>query len=236
MSSKICCRCVMDDSSDKTIRFNEDGVCNYCTEALSKINTTTYFPGAEGERRLQSLIKKLKEDGRNSKYDCLMGISGGLDSSYLAYLGSKWGLRILAIHIDDGFDTDISKKNVKNLMEKAKISMLTINPKADEFNDLTKAFMKAGVPNIAIPQDNVLFAFLYETAKKNNIHAFLSGGNFALESILQEGNTHSYLDLKHIKDIHKKFGTKPINHLLFTSYWKKAWNQLGGGTDYLSPA
>jgi len=203
----------MDNKADNFITFNEDGICNYCTEALSKKNKI-YFPNEEGQKRLDNMIEKLKCDNKHKKYDCLMGISGGLDSSYLAYLGAaKWGLRILAVHIDDGYDTEISKSNIKKLCEKTKIDMVTIKPDSEQFNDLTRAYVLARVPNLAVPQDNILFATIYNFAKEYNIKTFLSGGNFALESILQRGNTINAYDLANLKDIHSKFGSKPISKL-----------------------
>ena len=169
-----CKRCVMDNSSDANISFDQNGYCNYCTKALSEINTTTYFPGEKGKEKLESMLKKIKEENKDKPYDCVMGISGGLDSAYLAYLGYKWGLRILAVHIDDGFDTEISKENIRRLCEAAHIELRTIKPDAEQFNALTVAYMKAGVPNLAVPQDNVLFAFLYDTVKKEKLKYFLS--------------------------------------------------------------
>ena len=110
-----CSRCVMDDSTDTSIRFDEKGFCNYCTNAFSQIGKV-YFPGSQydGDGKLNELLKTIKENGKGKRYDCIMGISGGLDSSYLAYLGHKWGLRVLAVHINDGFDTPISKSNIEN--------------------------------------------------------------------------------------------------------------------------
>lgn len=220
MEIKRCTRCIMDNSSDETIVFDSNGVCNYCSEAEMRM-AKVYFPNKEGEIRLDNILKQIKLDGEGKDYDCVMGISGGLDSSYLAYLGYKWGLRILAVHIDDGFDTEISKKNIKNLIEASNIKMITICPDKEEYCDLTKAYMKAGVPNIAIPQDNILFAFVYDVVRKYNIKYFLTGGNFALECILQHGNTYDAMDVVNIKDIHKKFGTKPINKLKFISSAQK---------------
>ena len=220
-----CTYCVMDNVSDDSIVFDENGQCNYCKDALAEINTTTYFPDKRGEEKLEAMLHSIRKDGKGKPYDCVMGLSGGLDSSYLAYLGYKWGnLRILGVHIDDGFDTEISKKNIAKLVKATGITLKTIKPDAEQFNDLTKAYLKAGVPNIAVPQDNILFAFLYDIVRKNNIKYFLSGGNFALECVLQKGNTHSSLDVKNIKDIHKKFGTKPINKLKFISSYKKYWD------------
>lgn len=215
-----CTRCIMDDSSDPTIKFNDKGQCNYCTEALQRMERV-YFPDKRGEKKLKELIKLLKREGQGKPYDCMMGISGGLDSSYLAYLGSKWGLRILALHIDDGFDTEISKNNIVKLCEKANIRLITIKPDAEQYNALTKAYLKAGVPNIAIPQDNILFANLYKYARKNKIKYFLSGSNFALECILQKGNTHNAYDTVNMKHIHKLFGDKPMNKLEIISDWQR---------------
>ena len=155
-----CTRCIMDDSSDSTIQFDEKGQCNYCTKAINDIGAI-YFPNEEGQRRLEILLSDVKQSGRGKKYDCIMGLSGGLDSSYLAYLGYKWGLRILAIHIDDGYDTEISKNNLKKLIAATGFDYEIIQPDMEQYDGLTLAYMKAGVPNIAVPQDNVLFAFLY---------------------------------------------------------------------------
>ena len=230
-----CTRCVMDNSSDSTITFNEKGECNYCTQTLSEIGTTTYFPNEEGEKKLRAMIDMLKEEGKGKKYDCIMGISGGLDSSYLAYLGYKWGLRILAVHIDDGYDTEISKENIKKLVKAAHIDMRVIAPDARQFDDLTLAYMKAGVPNLAIPQDNILFAFLYDVVKESGVKYFLSGGNFALECILQQGNSFSAMDTVNIKDIHKRFGTEGIDKLRFISSWRKYWYLKTGKAIQLRP-
>ena len=232
---RYCKRCVMNDSSDKTIIFDDNGCCNYCTKALSEIDTTTYFPNEKGKNRLEDMVSMLKRENREKKYDCIMGISGGLDSSYLAYLGSTWGLRILGVHIDDGYDTEISRSNIKKLCEKAKIELRIIAPDAEQFNDLILAYMKAGVPNLAIPQDNILFAFLYDTVEKEHLKYFLSGGNFALECILQQDHVFNAMDTVNIMDIHKKFGTKPIDKLKFTSSYKKYLNSRRGRVVQLRP-
>lgn len=216
-----CTRCVMDNKSDKSIKFDSDGYCNYCTDALKKMDEV-YFPNSEGERRLKILIDRLKEENRNKKYDCIMGISGGLDSSYLAYLGAvKWGLRVLAIHVDDGYDTEISKQNIKKLCDAAKIELVNVTPDVKQFNELTRAFIFAKVPNLAIPQDNVLFANVYKFIKDQGIRTFLSGGNFALESILQQSDTHNNLDVRNIKDINRIYGRDKLDKLDFLTLFKR---------------
>lgn len=217
---KICTRCIMTDKGDTTITFDEKGICSYCTKAL-KSKPYEYFSDEEGKRKLDKRLTEIKSNRAKEKFDCMMGISGGLDSSYLLYLGYQWRLRILAIHIDDGFDTELAKENIRKLSEACNVELIIIKPDETEFNDLTLSFIKASVPNIAIPQDNVLTAILYEYALQNNINYFLSGSNYALESILQKGNTYANDDKKHILDIQKKFGTVKIKNLPLISFNKK---------------
>lgn len=224
-----CSYCVMNNRSDNTITFDQSGQCSYCKTALEQ-KGSIYFPNDEGKKKLEALVSSLKEAGKGKEYDCLMGLSGGLDSSYLAYLGArKWGLRIAAVHVDDGYDTEISKANLLKLCEAAEMDMITIAPDAEQYNDLTLAYMKAGVPNIAVPQDNLLFAELYSFARSKGISTFLSGGNYALECILQKGNSYTAYDLVNLYDIHKRFGKKPIDKLQFISdaQRRKDAKQLG---------
>lgn len=225
----------MNDASDNTIQFDENGYCNYCTKAYGEINTTVYFPNHEGKKKLDAMIAMIKAENKDKPYDCIMGISGGLDSAYLAYLGYTWGLRILAVHIDDGYDTDISKENIRRLCEAAHIELRVITPDPEQFNALTLAYMKAGVPDLAVPQDNILFAFLYDTVKKEKLKYFLSGGNFALESILQQGRIYNAMDTVNIRDIHRRFGTKGIDKLRFISSYKKYLNIKRGVAVTLRP-
>ena len=220
---KRCTRCIMDDSSDRYIYFDERGYCNYCTAAIRQIGTV-YFPNAEGEKQLADLLSEIKANGKGKKYDCIMGISGGLDSSYLAYLGHKWELKVLAVHIDDGYDTEISKSNIAKLISATGFDYEVIRPDPTQYNDLTLAYMKAGVPNIAAPQDNILFAFLYKKMQEYGIKYFLSGGNFALECILQKGNTHTPYDVDNLMDIHNKYGQEPVDKLEFMSTKQRCEN------------
>lgn len=221
---QLCTRCVMDNASDDTITFDSNGVCSYCSNALEYMKVV-YFPNSEGEKKLKELIEKLKSEGKDKEYDCIMGISGGLDSSYLLYLGHEWGLRILAVHVDDGFDTEVSKRNLNRLKEIPNVDFRIDTPNSEQFNALSKAYILAGVPNIAVPQDNVIFAYLYHYARKYKVRHFLSGGNFALESILQNGNTYRVFDLTNIKAIHRKFGTKPIKYLKLLSDYQRFYDQ-----------
>lgn len=219
-----CTRCIMSNKSDPAITFDTNGYCNYCSRAI-KAGEVTYFPNKEGEKKLREMIEMLKREGEGKSCDALMGISGGLDSAYLAYLGTqKWGLRVTAVHIDDGFDTAIATQNIHRLCEKCGISLITIEPDKEQYNELTRAYMLAGVPNLAVPQDNVLFTYLYHYARDNQIKYYLSGGNYALECILQRGHTIDVYDMENIKDINSKFGRGNLDRLDMMTVWEKHVN------------
>lgn len=213
MGFQVCSRCVMDNAADETIRFEKDGTCNYCNYALARMSGI-YFPNDEGARKIESMIDTIKREGKGKRYDCLMGLSGGLDSTYLAYLGArKWDLRILGVHIDDGFDNEIAKRNIENLSSKFGITVIYVKPDEKQYMDVLKSFIRAGVPNIAIPQDNLLLAYLDIYARKFKMKYFLSGANFALESILQRGNGTVAADCAHIRDIQRRFGEVTLKDL-----------------------
>lgn len=228
MKDRICNRCIMTEKADPEIIFDSQGNCNYCNEALASMDRV-YFPNEKGKEMLNKLVEDLKKKNYDKGYDCLMGISGGLDSCYLAYLGAvKWGLRIAAIHIDDGFDTEICKNNIERLCEKSNIDIKYIKPDEKQYYRLCKAYIKAGVPNLAVPQDNVLFSCIYNYAQEEGISDFLSGSNYALECILQKGNTIEAYDLVNIRDINRRFGTDEIDKLPVLSKWSKNYIKLSG--------
>lgn len=205
MQYKQCTRCIMDNIGDPTIRFDENGVCNYCTDAF-RAKDVVYHPDEYGKSYLEQTFTELKKRRKNFQYDCMLGLSGGLDSSYAAYIGHTYGLRMLAVHIDDGLDAAVTTKNVRNICDAYGIDLVVERPDPVLFGDLTCAFIRAGVPNIAIPQDNVLFACLYKYSNENKIDCFINGTNFALESVLQRGNTYDASDKRHILAIWERFG------------------------------
>ncbi len=220
MDYKRCTRCVMDNASDTTITFDEQGHCNYCNDVISR-KDSEYFPTEEGKKKLDSLMAKIKEEGKGKKYDCIVGVSGGLDSSYVIYLGHQYGLKMLAVHIDDGLDTEIAKQNIKNLCDKAGVELIYVRPDKEQYADLTLSFFKASVPNLAVPQDNLLIKALHDITKKNEIKYSLSGANFAHESILERSTGINTMDKTHIVALHKLFGTKPIDKLKMATLWSK---------------
>lgn len=211
---QICKRCVMDNAGDAEIAFDENGYCNYCTEAIRLRKQSLKSGDMSG---LSALFERIKTDCKEAQYDCLIGISGGLDSSYVAYLGHQHGMRMLGLHIDDGLDTEIAKANVKNLCEKAGVTLINVCPDAEQYRDLTLSFFKAGVPNLAIPQDNLILAALTDATKKYHLKYILHGSNMAMESILQSGNTYTAADDVHIRAIQKRFSGKSIDKLRLLS-------------------
>lgn len=217
---QVCSRCVM-DSSDASIRFDADGVCNYCTDALARL-PSEYFPNAEGKRRLDAIMHKIQEDCRDLPYDCMVGVSGGLDSSYVVYLGYQYGLRMLCVHIDDDLDTEIAKRNIGNLCEKAGVELLTVRPNMEQYRDITRSLFLAGVPDLAIAQDNILFRALRDTARQYGLLYSLAGNNFSMECILQRGeNPVNSCDKKHILSIQKRFGRVPVTDIRFMSMFDR---------------
>lgn len=216
MGYQRCNRCIMDNCSDKTINFDKNGNCNYCNSALLRL-PQEYFPTSEGERKLDLIFQEMKERCKNDKYDCLVGLSGGVDSSYIIYLGSKFGLRMLAVHIDDGLDNPIATANIDKIIDKSHTELHVIRPNKEEYADLLKTLFKASIPNLAIAQDNLIIHSLQKYSEENNIKFMLDGSNFAHESILERGNGVNACDSKFILKLQKKFGELELSKLEFTS-------------------
>lgn len=218
MKYKICKRCVM-DTTDSAIVFDKNGYCNHCREALN-IKNDSVIEGKKGQDRWNQMIEELKKNGKNKEYDCVIGISGGIDSSYLAYLLSKEGLRILGIHIDGGWNTKESNKNIEIIRDKCNIDLKIIKINEREMMDLQRAYFLAEVPNLDVPQDHAFFAELYKFMKKHNIKYFISGHNWASESITPISWGFDAYDSDNIRDIHKKYGKIKLKEYPILSFFE----------------
>ncbi len=207
-SYRICTRCVM-DSSDPKIVFDDRGVCNHC-KIIIEDRDRYWLPDERGAQKLAALIADIKRAGQGRPYDCIMGLSGGVDSSYLAVKAQEWGLRILAVHVDAGWNSELAVKNIERMVTKLGIDLHTIVIDWEEMRDLQVAFLKAGVPNQDIPQDHAFFAALYRETARQNIPYVLHGGNHATESILPAAWGYSAMDWTHIAAIHRRFGTRAL--------------------------
>lgn len=202
---KICSRCVMDTTATE-ITFDEKGICNFCHQ-YDNVTTKDLYVDKGGEERLNNLIEKIKKDGKNRQYDVLIGISGGVDSSYVAYLVKKvYGLRALAIHLDNGWNSELAVANVEHIVKKLDIDLSTYVLDWKEFKDIQTSFLKASVSNIEIPTDHAIWALLIKTAAKHKITYIIAGNNVVTESIMPESWLYGSKDSKFIKAVHKQFG------------------------------
>jgi len=205
---KICTRCVM-DTTDAEIVFDSNGVCNHCANFEKNIKPN-WFPNKDGENRLKEIIAQIKRDGKDNEYDSIIGLSGGVDSSYLAYKTVELGLRPLAVHVDAGWNTELAVNNIENLVKKLNIDLYTFVVNWEEMQDLQVAYFRASVANLDVPQDHAFFAALYNYAIKNKIKYVLSGSNYATESILPKSWGYSAMDLRNLMSIHQRFGKKKL--------------------------
>lgn len=218
---QICIRCVM-DTTDSDINFDENGICNHChnfEDVLSK----KWYPSEEGAKKLDEIIFTIQKEGKNKKYDCVIGLSGGVDSSYLAYILKKRypKLRILAIHIDGGWNSELAVHNIENIVKRLGIDLYTGVIPWDEMQDLQLAYFKSQLANQDVPQDHAFFATLYKVAIKNGIKYFLSGGNLATESILPSSWGYNAMDSTQLKAIHSKFGKLKLRKYVTVSLFKR---------------
>jgi N-acetyl sugar amidotransferase len=207
---RICIRCVM-DTSDPEISFDSDGLCSHCLR-YDRMVRSIVDKASRGEREgeLASVLDRVKDEGRNQEYDCIMGLSGGVDSSYVAFVAKKYGLRPLAVHFDSGWNSELAVNNIENIVKKLNFDLFTHVVNWDEMRDLQLAFFKASVANCDIPTDHAFPAILYREAAKHGIKYILSGSNYATEFILPSAWGYQSGDLRHLKDIHRKFGKVPL--------------------------
>lgn len=222
--SQMCTRCVM-DTSDPIITFDAHGVCNHCTQFL-EVRAKHQFNPEKSEQELDALIAQIKKDGADNEYDVILGLSGGVDSSYVAYLAHKKGLRILAIHLDNGWNAEAANHNIKVVADKLGIDCISIQLDWEEFKDLQIAFLKAGVPEAETPTDIAIPGVLHQEAAKRGIHYIFSGGNMATEGILPKYWHYNAKDLKYFKAIHKKYGSRKLRTFPTFGYQKEMYYKL----------
>src|SRR5689334_6722645 len=204
----ICSNCIM-DTSDSNITFDSRGWCDYCNNYHTNI-LPNWHTDERGEREIMGQVEKIKRDGRGKDNDCLRGISGGVGGSYLAYLAKeKFGLRALIFHVDAGWNSQQAVHNIEKVVDGLGLDLHTEVVNWLEMKDLQLAFFKAQVPHLDTPQDHAFFASLYNFAAKYKIKYILNGGNYSTECVREplEWAYHAS-DLRQLKDIHAKFGTR----------------------------
>ena len=203
-----CNRCVLDDTVP-FISYDKDGFCNHCTEYLKKRSFIL-----QDNTALLKLITRIKKS--KQKYNCIVGISGGLDSSYLLYSAVKLGLNPIAVHVDTGWNTERAVKNIEVLTKDLQVDLKTFVLDWEQFKELQISFLRSGVIDIEIPTDHYYLAALYKTAAELNICYILTGNNFSSEGIMPATWTHNKGDTRNMLDIFKKYGNKSSIHKLPT--------------------
>lgn len=199
----------MMDTTDPAIQFDASGHCNHCSAALLRIERQL-LPAAEREKALLAMIDKIKAAGRGQRYDCVIGVSGGVDSSMTAYHVKQCGLRPLAVHFDNGWNSELAVSNIKATLDALQLDLVTHVVDWPEFRDLQLSFLRASVANCEIPTDHGIFALLFRTANRHGVRYILTGSNVATESIMPLAWGHYSQDLRHLKAVHKRMGTKKL--------------------------
>lgn len=207
---RLCSNCVM-DTTDSMISFDAHGICDHCVNFYQNI-LPNWDTGEIGARNLEHIVAEIKKTGKGKEYDCIMGMSGGADSSYLLYVvKEKFGLRPLVFHVDTGWNSQEAVGNIEKLVDKMGLDLFTEVIDWEEMRDLQLAFFKSGVAHIDTPQDHAIFMTMYKFARKYDVKYILTGGNFSTECVKNPLEWNYFAsDLVHLMDIHKKFGLRPL--------------------------
>jgi N-acetyl sugar amidotransferase len=217
MKNIICKNCVM-DISDSRISFNNDGICDHCIDFNSNIKPS-WHTDERGRNALLNIINEIKRDGINRDFDCILGLSGGVDSSYMLHLAVKeFGLRPLVFHVDGGWNSELAVHNIHVMIDKLGLDLFTEVINWEEMRDFQLAWFKSGLPHIDIPQDHAFIATLYKFADKYNIKYILNGGNISTECVRNPMEFLYYgTDMVHIRDIIRRFCTIKLRTYPFSS-------------------
>jgi N-acetyl sugar amidotransferase len=207
---QICANCIM-DTSDSNITFDARDWCDYCNNYHSNI-LPNWHPNEQGMRELEPMLEKIRQDGKGKVHDCIIGLSGGVDSSYVTYIAKeKFGLRPLLFHVDAGWNSQQAVNNIEKLVDGLGLDLHTEVVNWQEMRDLQLAFFEAQVPHLDTPQDHAFFAGLYNYAVKNGVTYILTGANYSTECVREPLEWHYHAtDLRQLKDIHRRFGRRAL--------------------------
>jgi tRNA(Ile)-lysidine synthase TilS/MesJ len=222
------------DTTDLEITFDENGYCNHCTEFLN-IRGKYNYQGKDSDDKLERMVGEIKRAGKGSAYDCVIGLSGGSDSSYLAYIAKEQGLRILAVHMDNGWNSEEAVANIKNITKKLGIDYESYVLEWEEFKDLQLSFLKASVPEAETPTDIAIIAALYYFAAKYNVKYIMGGGNLATEGILPKSWHYNARDLRYFNYINRTFGGRRLRKFPTFEYKKEMYFKLIKGIRMIYP-
>lgn len=217
-TAQVCTRCVM-DTTDPEIVFDDAGVCNHCRQ-FDEVTVHQWFPGPEGAPRLDALLEQVRSTGGGGDYDCVLGISGGVDSAILALRAKDWNLRVLAVHVDAGWNTEAAVRNIQNIVEYCGFDLHTIVLDWEDVRELQLAYLRSGLSNQDVPQDHAFFAALFREAAQQKIKYVLSGGNIATESVVASSWHGSAMDLRNLRAIHAEFGSQKLRSYPTIGFWR----------------
>lgn len=225
MNEIICTNCVM-DTSDINIQFDQNGVCNHCNSFQDTLVKLDNYKKIGLDSIIHDVTNYSKKN--NSKYDCIIGISGGVDSSYVAYLAKNYDLNALLVHLDNGWNSELSIKNIENIVDYTGYDLYTHVINWKEFKDIQRSFFDANVVDLELISDHAIFSTVYKLARKNKVKFILSGENLATEAIMPSSWNWQKSDSKNIKSIHRKFGMIKLKSFPFMSGYRKLfYNKIG---------
>jgi N-acetyl sugar amidotransferase len=233
---QICTSCIM-DTSDSKITFDARGWCDYCNNFHRNIKPN-WHPNEQGERLLRPIIEQIRRDGRGRSHDCIIGMSGGVDSSYVTYIAKeKYGLRPLIFHVDAGWNSQEAVNNIEKLVDALGLDLHTEVVDWTEMKDLQLAFFKAQVPHVDTPQDHAFFAALYNFAAQQGFKYIITGANYSTECVREPLEWHYHAsDLRQIQDIHRRFGRVPLKTFPLASIFKfKVYYRYAKGMRVVKP-
>lgn len=233
--NRICTLCVM-DTSDSKITFDVNGICDHCTTYFNH-TLKNWQPVGDNQSEMKSLVDKIKHTNQGREFDCIVGMSGGTDSSYLVHIAVEMGLRPLVFHVDTGWNSLEAVSNIESIVDNLHLDLYTQVVDWEEMRDLQLAYFKSAVPHIDTPQDHAIFATMYKFADNHNIKFILTGANLATECIRNPIEWMYYQsDSVQLNDIHNKFGTRPLVNFPITSiFYHKIWLPYFQGIKVVRP-
>lgn len=210
------------DTSDPEIVFDTSGVCHHCHD-YDRVIGSYVFHGQAGRQRLDAAVARMKAAGQGKRYDCVIGLSGGVDSSYTAWLVKSLGLRPLAVHLDNGWNTEAAVRNIENIVKILNIDLYTEVLDWEEFRSLQVAFLRASTPDSEIPTDHAIVASLYKAARRENVGFIVSGGNFVTELMVPLSWSNGHSDWTYIRTINQRFGDRPLKTFPHYTFFDKIY-------------
>lgn len=217
----------MDSKADAGISFDDFGRCNFCIHYFERLANATY-QGPSSDAELARITARIKDAGANRKYDCVVGVSGGIDSSYVAYMVGKLGLRAYCVHLDNGWDSEIAVRNIKRIVGKLGFDYQSYVLDWEEFKDLQLSFLRASVPDAETPTDMAIPAIAHDAAEKHGVKYIIGGGNYVTEGIRPEWWHYDRKDVTYLNAIHQKFGSRPLRTFPTFGFTTEIYYKLKG--------